>query len=86
MKILLTIIILGILSLAFVGAISLGIIDEDFTENVLTISTSKICNVRTLSNVLTICDKTTPTEININQDILSITKNPKTNEVRIRNE
>ena len=87
MKIILTIIILGILLLAFVGAVSLRIIETDFTKKVLTISTAKICEVELLKNIFEKrCDENTKTEININQDILSITKDPKTKVVRIRNE
>ncbi len=87
MKIIITIIILAVLLLAFVGAVSLGIIDKDFTEDVLTISTTKLCQMETLSNILEKrCNKDTPTEININQEIISVTKNPKTKVVRIRNE
>lgn len=87
MKILILILILGILFLAFVGATSLGIIDEDFTKKVLNISTAKICEMELLNNVLNKkCNKDTPTEININPDSLSILENTKTGVVRIKNE
>ena len=78
---------MGILFLAGVGAVSLGIIDTDFTEKVLTISTAKICEVELLSNVFEKqCDKNTPTEINVDSDMISITKNPKTGVIKIKNE
>ncbi len=85
MKIIITIIILTILALAFVGAVSLGIIETDFTKDVLNISTAKICEAELLS-ATKMCNKDTPTEINMNQEILSITENPKTKVGRIRNE
>ncbi len=87
MKIILTIIILGVLCLAFVGAVSLGIIETDFTEKVLKNSTAKMCEVELLNNLLDKkCDKNTPSEIDTKQDVLSITRDPKTNIVRVRNE
>jgi len=87
MKIIITIIILGILCLAFVGAISIGIIENDFTEEVLKIDSTKICEFELLSNIFEKrCDKNTLTEKPINQEILSVTKDPKTKVVRIRNE
>ncbi|KKM27892.1 hypothetical protein LCGC14_1570100 [marine sediment metagenome] len=80
-------IVLGVLLLAFVGAISLGIIDENFTENVLTISTAKICEVELLNNVLEkICGEKTPEEITVNQDVISIKEDPETGVMKVRNE
>lgn len=85
MKIIMTILILGILLLAFVGAISLGIIEVDFTEKVLTISTEKICEVEMLSNVLDKrCNKDTPEELDIDNSVISITKNPKTGVIKVQ--
>ncbi len=87
MKIILTIIILGIFLLAFVGAVSLGVIETDFTEKVLKIDSTKLCEIELLKNVFEKrCDENTKTEININQDILSVTRDPKTKVVRIKNE
>ncbi|KKK78256.1 hypothetical protein LCGC14_2845410, partial [marine sediment metagenome] len=76
---------LGIFLLGIIGAISLGIIEVDFTEKVLTISTEKICDAELLSNVLEKkCNKDTPKEINVSQSILSITKNPKTGVIKVQ--
>lgn len=85
MKIIMTILILGILLLAFVGAISLGIIEVDFTEKVLTISTEKICEVEMLSNILDKkCDKNTPEELDIDNSVITITRNPKTGVIKVQ--
>ena len=73
--------------MGFATAVGFGIIENKFTEEVLTISTVKICQMEILKNVLNKkCDKDTKTETTINQNFLSITKDPKTKTVRIRNE
>ncbi len=85
MKIILLILILGIFLLGILGAVSLGIIEVDFTEKVLTISTEKICDAELLSNILEKkCNKDTPKEIDVSQSILSITKNPKTGVIKVQ--
>ncbi len=87
MKIIITIIVLGILLLAFVGAVSLGIIETDFTEKVLKIDSIKLCETEILKNVFEKkCDKDTLTEKDINQKIISVTRDPKTKAMRWRNE
>ncbi len=85
MKIIITIIILGILLLVFVGAVSLGIIKTDFTKEVLKIDTIKICEAELLSNIFNKkCDKNTPSEINISSSMISIIKNPKTGAIKVQ--
>lgn len=85
MKKLILFLIIGIFLLGILGAVSLGIIEVDFTEKVLTISTEKICDAELLSNVLEKkCNKDTPKEINVSQSILSITKNPKTGVIKVQ--
>lgn len=79
------ILILGLFLIGIVGAVSLGIIEVDFTEKVLTISTAKICEVELLSNVLEKqCTKDTPKEIDISETNIMITKNPKTGVIKVQ--
>ena len=75
--------VLGVFLLGIMTAVSLS--NKDFTEKVLTISTEKICEVELLSNVLSKrCNKNTPKEISVDEDIISITKNLKTGVIRIK--
>ena len=85
MKKTLLFLVLGIFLLGIIGAVGLGIIEVDFTEKVLTISTEKICEVELLSNVLNKrCNKNTPKEIDISDSDISITKNPKTGVIKVQ--
>ncbi len=85
MKIKLTILIIGIFLLGIIGAVGLGIIEADFTEKVLTISTEKICEAEILSNFLTKkCSEYTPKEIDISQSNILITKDPKTGVIKVQ--
>ena len=85
MKIIIIILILGIFLLGIITAVSFSIIDVNFTEKVLTISTEKICQVELLSNILNKrCSKNTPKEIDVDENIISITKDPKTGVIRIK--
>ncbi len=77
------IILIGIVG--FIGTVSLGIVEMDFTEKVLIISTEKICEVELLSNVFeSKCTEYTPKKINVDESIISITKNPKTGVIRVQ--
>ena len=85
MKKIMLFLVLGIFLLGITAAVSFGIIKGDFTEKVLTISTEKICEVELLSNVLTKrCNKNTPKEIDVDENIISITKDPKTGVIKIK--
>ena len=85
MKKIILFLVLGIFLLGIITAVSFSIIDVNFTEKVLTISTEKICEVELLSNVLNKrCNKNTPKEIDVNEDIISITKNPKTGVIKVK--
>ena len=76
--------IVGILLLGIIGAVAFEIIDKDFTEKVLTISTEKLCEVEMLGNVFNKkCNKDTQKKINIDENIISITKDTKTGVIRI---
>ncbi len=84
MKIIL-ILILGVFLLGIIGAVSFGIIEVNFTEKVLTISTEKICEVELLSNVFeSKCSKDTPKEIDISESNIVITKNPKIGVIKVQ--
>ena len=84
MKIIIIILILGIFLLGIITAVSFSIIDVNFTEKVLTINTEKICEAELLSNVFTkVCNKNTPKEIIVDENIISITKDPKTGVIRV---
>ncbi len=77
------IILMGIVG--FIGTVSLGIVEVDFKEKVLVISTEKICERELLSNVLeSKCNKETPEEISINGSLLTITKNPTTGVIKVQ--
>ncbi len=77
------IILMGIVG--FIGTVSLGIVEVDFKEKVLVISTEKICEMELLSNILeSKCNKDTPEEININESLLRITKDPKTGVIKVQ--
>lgn len=85
MKIIILILILGIFFVGIIGAVSLGIVEVDFTEKVLTISTQKICDAELLSNIFEKkCDKYTPKEIDISESNILITKNPKTGAIKVQ--
>jgi len=83
MKILLLLLILGTLLIGFVAAIGFGIVDVNFKERVLTISTQKICQAELLSNVQ-ICNPRTPSSIDVDKNIISITKNSE-GVIRVKN-
>ena len=79
------ILIIGIFLLGIIGAVGLGIIEVDFTEKVLTISTAKICEAELLSSIIKKnCNKDTPEEIDIIQSNILITKNPKTGDIKVQ--
>ncbi len=83
LSIIFVIVLIGIIG---AGVVSLEIVKFDFTEKILTISTEKICDIELLSNVFEKkCDKDTPNEIIVNENIISITKNPKTDVIMIQN-
>ncbi len=85
MKIIILILILGVFLLGIIGAVGLGIIEVDFTEKVLTISTAKICEAELLSSIIKKnCNKDTPEEIDISESGISITKNPKTGVIKVQ--
>ena len=88
MKKIILILIFGIILIGivgFIGTVSLGIVEMDFTEKVLIISTEKICEVELLSNMLeSKCSEKTPEEININESLLRITKDPKTGVIKVQ--
>lgn len=84
MKKILLFLILGIFLLGIITAVSFSLSNKDFTEKVLTISTEKICEAELLSNVFTkVCNKNTPKEIIVDENIISITKDPKTGVIRV---
>lgn len=85
MKIIILILVLGIFLLGIIGAVGLGIIEVNFTEKVLTISTVEICEAELLSSIIKKnCDKDTPEEIDISQSGILITKNPKTGAIKVQ--
>lgn len=85
MKKIILFLILGSFLLGIIGAVGLGIIEVDFTEKVLTISTEKICEAELLSSIINKnCDKYTPAKIDVDENIISITKNPKTEVMKVK--
>ena len=84
MKILL-ILIVGILIIGVATALITNIVNVDFNEKVLAIDTTRICQITILSNVISKCTKDTLKTINVDQNVLSITKNNKTGIIRVRN-
>ncbi len=83
LSIIIVIVLIGIIG---AGVVSLEIVKFDFTEKILTISTEKICGVELLSTVLERkCSKDTQKEIIVNENMISITKNPKTDVIMIQN-
>ncbi len=85
MKKILIISMITILLLGVIGAVTIfTLLDKDFTEKVLTISTEKLCEVEMLGNVFNKkCNKDTQKKINIDENIISITKDTKTGVIRI---
>ncbi len=81
----LLILVIGVFLIGIIGAFSLSIVEVDFTEKVLTISTEKICEVELISNVFeSKCNKDTPKEIDISESSIIITKNPKTGVIKVQ--
>ena len=89
MKKIIIILILGITLIGIVGfisAVSLGIIEVDFTDKVLTISTKGVCDAENSLSATKLCDKDTSKTIDVSDSKLSILRDSKTGVIRVKNE